>query len=56
MTPTAFPPLDTFAPRHIGPRGADLRVLQIALALEQAMASDPETARPVPDWRRLAQA
>ncbi len=27
MTPTAFPPLDTFAPRHIGPRGADVAAM-----------------------------
>lgn len=43
-----------FGIQIIGRRGSDLRVLQIALALEEAMASDPETARPVPDWRRLA--
>lgn len=42
-----------FGVQIIGPRGSDLRVLQVALALEQAMAGDPETARPVPDWRRL---
>ena len=45
-----------FGLQVIGPRGADLSVLAIALALEQAMAADPETARPVPDWRRLAAA
>ena len=27
MTKTAFPPLDTFAPRHIGPRGADVAAM-----------------------------
>jgi hypothetical protein len=29
-------------------------VLSIALALEEAMASDAETARPVFDWKALA--
>jgi Asp-tRNA(Asn)/Glu-tRNA(Gln) amidotransferase A subunit family amidase len=43
-----------FGIQIIGPRGADLKVLSVALALEEAMASDPETARPVPDWRKLA--
>lgn len=42
-----------FGIQIIGPRGADLKVLSIALALEQAMASDPETARAVPDRRKL---
>jgi hypothetical protein len=32
----------------------DLKVLSIALALEEAMASDAATARPVPDWKELA--
>ncbi len=31
-----------------GPRGADAKVLAIALALEQALANNPETARPIP--------
>jgi Asp-tRNA(Asn)/Glu-tRNA(Gln) amidotransferase A subunit family amidase len=43
-----------FGIQIIGPRGSDLKVLGIALALEQAMAGDAETARPVPDWQTLA--
>ncbi len=43
-----------FGIQIIGPRGSDLRVLQIALALEEAMAADPETARPCPDLKALA--
>jgi hypothetical protein len=31
-----------------------LKVLGIALALEEAMADDTETARPVPSWEVLA--
>lgn len=43
-----------FGIQIIGPRGADLLVLQIAAALEAEMASDPETARPLPDLSKLA--
>jgi amidase len=43
-----------FGIQIIGPRGSDLKVLGIALALEQAMADDTETARPVPHWEVLA--
>ncbi len=43
-----------FGIQIIGPRGSDLKVLGIALALEQAMAGDPETARAVPDLKKLA--
>ncbi|MFV0295641.1 MAG: amidase family protein, partial [Hyphomicrobiaceae bacterium] len=43
-----------FGIQIVGPRGADLRVLEIALALEQAFASDPSTARPLPDLGKLA--
>lgn len=43
-----------FGIQIIGPRGSDLRVLAVALALEEAMAGDPETVRPVPDLKRLA--
>jgi Asp-tRNA(Asn)/Glu-tRNA(Gln) amidotransferase A subunit family amidase len=32
----------------IGPNGSDARVLQVAHALEQVLARDPTTARPVP--------
>lgn len=42
-----------FGIQIIGPRGADLLVLQIAAALEEAMADDPETARPLPDLKKL---
>jgi Asp-tRNA(Asn)/Glu-tRNA(Gln) amidotransferase A subunit family amidase len=43
-----------FGIQIIGPRGRDLRVLEIALALEEAMACDPETQRPLPDLKKLA--
>jgi len=43
-----------FGIQLIGSRGSDLKVLSIALALEEAMASDAETARPVSDWKALA--
>jgi amidase len=43
-----------FGIQIIGPRGSDLKVLGIALALEEAMADDTETARPVPHWQVLA--
>jgi Asp-tRNA(Asn)/Glu-tRNA(Gln) amidotransferase A subunit family amidase len=43
-----------FGIQIIGPRGSDLLVLEIALALEQVMADDPLTARPVPDLKALA--
>ena len=38
-----------FGLQVIGPNGADARVLQVAHALEQVLAADKETARPVPD-------
>jgi Asp-tRNA(Asn)/Glu-tRNA(Gln) amidotransferase A subunit family amidase len=43
-----------FGIQIIGPRGSDLKVLGIALALEEAMADDAEIARTVPDWKALA--
>ncbi len=43
-----------FGLQIVGRRGSDLKVLRIAAALEEAFASDPETARPVPDWKKLA--
>ena len=43
-----------FGIQVIGRRGTDLRVLEAALAIEQAFATDPATARPVPDLSRLA--
>ncbi len=39
-----------------GPRGGDALVLQVAAALEQALAGDPRTARPVPDVAALGKA
>jgi amidase len=42
-----------FGLQVIGPNGADARVLEVAHALEQALASDPATARPVPEVGRL---
>ncbi|MBS0241827.1 MAG: hypothetical protein JSS20_06595 [Proteobacteria bacterium] len=45
-----------FGIQVIGPRGSDMTVLSVALALEQAFASDPVTARPVPDLAKLAAA
>jgi Asp-tRNA(Asn)/Glu-tRNA(Gln) amidotransferase A subunit family amidase len=38
-----------FGLQVIGPNGADARVLEAAHALEQALAADPATARPVPE-------
>ncbi len=43
-----------FGIQIIGPRGSDLTVLSIAMALEAAMAGDAETARPIPDLKKLA--
>ena len=43
-----------FGIQIIGPRGSDLKVLGIALALEEAMSGDAETARPVPNLKALA--
>jgi Asp-tRNA(Asn)/Glu-tRNA(Gln) amidotransferase A subunit family amidase len=37
-----------FGIQVIGPNGADARVLEVAHALEQVLAADRETARPVP--------
>ena len=42
-----------FGLQIVGPRGGDAVVLQVALALEQALAGDARTARPVPDLARL---
>ncbi len=38
-----------FGIQVIGPRGHDRRVLEVALALEQVLAGNTETARPIPD-------
>jgi hypothetical protein len=45
-----------FGIQIIGPRGGDLRVLQVALALESLLANDPATARPKPDIAKLKRA
>jgi Asp-tRNA(Asn)/Glu-tRNA(Gln) amidotransferase A subunit family amidase len=43
-----------FGIQVIGPNGADARVLQVAHALEQVLAGDKATARPVPDAAKVA--
>jgi amidase len=43
-----------FGLQVIGPNGADARVLEVAHSLEQVLAADKETARPVPDLAKLA--
>ena len=42
-----------FGIQVIGPNGADARVLQVAHALEQVLARDKATTRPVPDLSKL---
>jgi Asp-tRNA(Asn)/Glu-tRNA(Gln) amidotransferase A subunit family amidase len=42
-----------FGIQVIGPNGSDARVLEIAHALEQALAQKKETARPVPPLEKL---
>jgi len=37
-----------------GPNGSDAMVLEVAHALEQVLATYPETARPIPDLAKLA--
>jgi len=47
----------TGTPMHlqiVGPHGGDALVLSVALALEQAMSSNPILARPIPDLTKLA--
>jgi amidase len=39
-----------------GPNGSDALVLEVAHALEQVLATNKETARPLPDLARLAPA
>ncbi len=43
-----------FGIQVVGRRGTDLLVLQVAAALEEVFAGDPETARPVPERAKLA--
>lgn len=45
-----------FGLQIVGPRGGDAKVLAVAAALEQLLAGDIRTARPVPDINRLAAA
>jgi amidase len=43
-----------FGIQVMGPNGADAKVLAVAHALEQVLARDPATARPIPDMAKLA--
>jgi Asp-tRNA(Asn)/Glu-tRNA(Gln) amidotransferase A subunit family amidase len=43
-----------FGIQVIGPNGSDAKVLEVAHALEQVLAADSATARPVPDLAKLA--
>ncbi|MBN9442874.1 amidase family protein, partial [Bosea sp. (in: a-proteobacteria)] len=45
-----------FGLQIVGPRGGDAKVLAVAAALEEALAGDPLTARPIPDLAGLAKA
>lgn len=45
-----------FGLQIVGPRGGDAKVLAVAAALEEALADNPLTARPVPDLKLLAAA
>lgn len=42
-----------FGLQIVGPRGGDALVIAVAAALERMLASDPRTARPVPDLAKL---
>ena len=42
-----------FGIQIVGPNGSDALVLEVAHSLEQVLASDPETARPVADLTKL---
>ncbi|MEO8651920.1 MAG: amidase family protein [Hyphomicrobiaceae bacterium] len=43
-----------FGIQVVGPNGSDVLVLEVAYALEQVLATNKETARPLPDLARLA--
>ncbi|NJO35873.1 MAG: hypothetical protein HC869_25110, partial [Rhodospirillales bacterium] len=43
-----------FGIQVVGPNGSDALVLEVAHALEQVLAANKETARPIPDWGKLA--
>jgi Asp-tRNA(Asn)/Glu-tRNA(Gln) amidotransferase A subunit family amidase len=45
-----------FGLQIVGPRGGDALVLSVAAALEAMLATDPRTARPIPDLQRLSAA
>ena len=42
-----------FGLQIVGPRGGDATVIRVAAALEEALAADPHTRRPVPDIAAL---
>lgn len=44
-----------FGIQVVGPHGSDALVLEVAHALEQVLADNPETRRPVPDLSKLRQ-
>jgi Asp-tRNA(Asn)/Glu-tRNA(Gln) amidotransferase A subunit family amidase len=37
-----------------GPNGSDAMVLEVAHALEQVLAGNPDTTRPIPNLAKLA--
>jgi amidase len=43
-----------FGIQVVGPNGSDALVLEVAHSLEKVLASNPETARPVPDLAKLS--
>lgn len=43
-----------FGIQVIGPNGSDALVLEVAYALEQVLAANPATARPIPDLGKLS--
>jgi amidase len=43
-----------FGIQIVGPNGSDSHVLEVAHALEQVLADEPATARPMPDLSKLA--
>jgi Asp-tRNA(Asn)/Glu-tRNA(Gln) amidotransferase A subunit family amidase len=42
-----------FGIQVVGPNGSDAMVLEVAHALEQVLAANPQTARAVPDLGKL---
>jgi len=43
-----------FGIQLVGPKGSDAKILSIALALESVLNSDSQTARPLPDIKKLS--